>query len=171
MPVGTASLTYVDYDGQKGQMSINTAPITAANIAAISTAMDTLKTETDVIVDGLGLAKHLTQVTYYAGQSANSPNDLAQRGNKWLVSYTDNTPELAVGVPNPYYRKPFQFEIPTAKISLRFGGQNIVFNRGSSASNPQEFVDWVAAAEAVAKSPVGGDAQIELIEAVTTSGG
>jgi hypothetical protein len=170
MALGSASLTYVDYDGQKGQMNINIPTVTAANFAALNTNLDALKTATDAVTDGLCLASHITQPTLYAGQTATSSNPDSQRGNKWAVSYIDASAELAAGVPNPYYRKPFTVEIPTADFDLRYGGQNVVYNFGS-ATNPQEWLDWVNAFELVAKSPVGGNVNVELVEAVTISGG
>lgn len=170
MPVGNASLTYVDFDGQKGIFAFNTAVVTAANFAAISTAIDALKTATDEITDGLGLQKIMSQTTLLASSLSKSANSDSQRGNKWLVLYVDTTEEFSAGVPNPYYRKPFSVEVPTADFDLRLANNNRVFVNGDPA-NPTEWLTWVSAFEAVAKSPVGGAPNVQEIFAVTRTGG
>lgn len=168
--VGNASLTYVDFDGQKGVFAFNTAPVTAGNFAALNTSIDALKVATDAITDGLGLQKIVSQTTLLASLLAKSAVTDSQRGNKWLVQYVDTTEELGAGVPNPYYRKPFSVEIPTADFDLRLANSGRVYVNGDPA-NPQVWLDWVNAFEAVAKSPVGGSPNVQEISDVTRTGG
>lgn len=170
MAVGTASLTFVDYDGQVGVSSVNTAPVTAANFATLTTAIDAYKDELLTVTLGVVRQTTLTQRTPLAGAGVKPSNPAAQRGNRWIISAWDSSAELAAGVSNPYYLKPFDYEVPTADFSLRVDNRDVVWVEGGT-SNVADFDTVVSTFEAFAKSPVGGALQVAQIYASTSSGG
>lgn len=63
-----------------------------------------------------------TVKTVVQGIEFNAPvpptDKTAQRESKWLVTYVDNEPEFAVGVPNPGYGRRFTAELPCANLEL-----------------------------------------------------
>ena len=172
MPVGNASITLADFDGQKGIMAINTATITAANYETVRAAVENLKDASLPITDGQPIQYSIGQSYLLSGSSVKSNVQDSQRGNKWDIQCYDITQDLAAGVPNPYFRKPFNYLLPTADFDLRgtYGNSDVVWqNLGDN--NTEVFDDFVAAFEAVAKSPVGGSLNVQVISAVTVSGG
>lgn len=165
-----ASITIVDYDGQDGIVGLNCQVLTAANFDAQNTALVDLRTAIGDIIDGLVASSRITHLQTLLSSAARATDPNAQRGNKWMVHAHDATLNLGAGVPNPYYLKPFHYEIPTADLELRVDNKNEVWVEGG-ANNVADFDDFVTAFEAFAKSPVGGSLQIDSIEAVTSSGG
>lgn len=131
----------------------NIDPITVGNIGDILTAITTFKTAVTGIVLGT-LAKEAL-VMDETNLSALSPsNVLAQRGIKWTVQYTDNTPFFDPGVnaiPNKGYQQIFTNTIGTAKISLLSDGdEDLPLTSGPGQAFATIFNTFV-------KSPYGGD--------------
>lgn len=170
MALDQASYIINDYDGQSGSFAINVAILTAANFAAQDTLQETLYSSLDAIIDGIGVSYGTSHRTQVASSQAKAGDPEAQRGNKWQVHCHDGTALLGAGVDNPYFNRPFTYEIPTANLELRQDNNNVVWTNGG-ANNVEEFDDFVAAFEAYAKSPVGGVLVVDYIEAVTASGG
>jgi hypothetical protein len=84
----------------------------------------------------------------------------AQRGNKWLVSYHDNTQFFdppVNAIPNDAYLRKFRVMIPTANNSLLADNENdLDITAGAGLAFKTAF-------EAVAKSPAGGTVVIDFI--------
>jgi hypothetical protein len=170
MAVSSYSVTIVDFDGQKGIFAINTVPLTSANFAAQKALLDALRAEISPLIDGDIQAEHINIPTLFLPSNAKSADPEAQRGNKWRIDTYDNTAELAAGVPNPSYFKPFQYELPTANLELRVNSSNVIWTVGGTA-NDADADEFVADFEAVAKSPNGGALQVTQIVAVTRAVG
>lgn len=166
----SASWTIVDYDGQKGSFAINTVPLSGANLAAQEALLDTLRGTFDDIIDGVVQAQHINITDRYLPSTTKATDPEAQRGNKWRVDAYDNTQLLGAGIPNPSYLKTFQYDLPTANLELRVENENDVWVEGS-ATNVAEFDPFVAAFEAVAKSPNAGSLQVTQVVAVTRAAG
>lgn len=166
----TSIFTIVDYDGQQGSMVLNIPVITAVNLAGILGEIDDIRLGLPEIILGKVLSTGFSSRIQYNASTERAEDPAAQRGNKWLFHTQDVTVNLGAGVPNPYFAKPFTYEIPTAKLSLRLDNNNVVYVREGVANIP-EFDTFVPLFETHAKSPVGGTLQVERVEAATTSGG
>lgn len=165
-----SSITIADFDGQTGSMTINSAIVTAANFTAQMAALVTLADTLPAIIDGIRVSYGFSHRIQLASPNAKASDPNAQRGNKWLVHAHDSTLNLGAGVPNPYYQRSFVYEIPTADLELRVDGINQVWVP-DGANNVAAFTPFVEAFEPYALSPVGGALVVDLIEAVTSSGG
>lgn len=165
-----SSVTINDYDGQSGTFGMNSAILTAANFDAQMTALETVVNSLGAILDGVNVSYGVSHRVQLASSTVRSGDPNAQRGNKWQVHAYDNTANLAAGVPNPYFQKPFTYEIPTARLDLRVSNSNTVWTSGGTA-NVADFDPFVTAFEAFAKSPVGGALQVSFIDTITASGG
>jgi len=137
LPVSFYSQTRNDYSNEKSSWGFSVATLSAANVAAQQTLLDTLTTATDAIVLTAATKEETVfKRTIHAG--AQPTNALAQRENKWLVRY----------IGDATFKK-FSLEIPGADLSKL------------STSPQSDFADltdtdiaaWVTAFEAVAKSP------------------
>lgn len=165
-----SSITIADFDGQLGIFGMNCDVLTAANFATQMGLLTDVRTSLAAIIDGVAISEGVSHRTLLQASGYKASDENAQRGNKWLVHANDTTNELAVGVPNPYHLKPFTYEIPTADLDLRVDHKNEVWVLGG-ANNVAAFDNFIDAFEAFAKSPVGGDLEVHLIEAITASGG
>lgn len=164
------SIMINDFDGQQGIFTGNCETLTAANFTAQMTEQDALNDTLPDIILGTVIANS-TNHRIQKNPSGSTPADpFAQRGNKWHIFAVDITDELFTGFPNPYYWKPFDYELPTADLSLRVNDSNLVWVQGG-ANNVADFDPFVAAFNAYAKSPVGGVLTVQRIEAMTTAGG
>lgn len=168
----TASLTLNDYDGQPGIVGINVEEVTAANITAVATAMGNWRGAIEAITLGITIKSQLSILSRFNASNARATSNLAQRGNKWIVFYRDNSQFLDAGntVPNPGFQRAFTLDIPTADLSFRTAQQDVVWAIGS-LTNPTEFDDLVTAGQALVKSPYSGDILVERVEATTRAGG
>jgi len=159
-----------DFDGQQGIFTGNCETLTAANFTGQMTEQDALNDSLAAIVLGTVIANTTSHRIQKNPAGATPSDPFAQRGNKWHVFAVDITDELATDVPNPYYWRPFDYEIPTADLGLRVNDSNQVWVQGG-ANNVTEFDAFVTAFNAYAKSPVGGVLTVQKIEAMTTAGG
>lgn len=153
------SLTYLDYSNEKGFVSLNIPLVTAANLAATTSAITTLALAADDIVGGTLNRRTLTIPS--AGSAALPSDEEAQREEKWLVGYTDTTANLAAGVPNPYFGKKFSVEIPTAELTA-----HLSVNSDFADLAETEVAAFVTAFEAFARSPAGGAVNVNYIKYV-----
>lgn len=163
--------TIKDYDKQAGIFGINIPPLTAGNFATVLANIDTLRGTIDDIIDGVISRESMNRTRDFLAANVGSAEPNAERGSKWIVKTFDNTAELAAGVPNPTYLRPFEYEIPTAKKSIRTASNNVVWVSGGGAANNTDVDAFVTAFEPLAKSPNGGALQVASVEGVTRSGG
>lgn len=166
----SASFMINDFDRQLGIFAVNCEVLTAANFTAQMAEQEALADSLLPIINGTLIAQSTAHRIQKNPANATPSDATAQRGNKWRVFAVDLTDELAVGVPNPYYWKPFDYDIPTAAFELRVNDSNVVWVQGG-ANNVAAFDDFVAAFNLYAKSPVGGTLGIQRIEATTVAGG
>ena len=99
---------------EKGRARFNIVDLTAANLVATQALLATLLASIQAIVIGeLNKERIVLSDTLSSSAPANSP--LAQRENKWLVRYTDNTTHRI-----------FKGEIPTADLTLLVGNSEFL---------------------------------------------
>lgn len=171
-----ASWSINDYDGQTGIVGVQTTEITDLNFVAVATQMGTFRTTLTELIRGIFVQAQLSIISRFAASTDKATDDLAQRGNKWRVQYRDNTQFLDAptnSVVNYGYLKPFDFEVPTADLTLRENNSDIIYTLagGGVGAASADIEAFVAAANALVRSPYGGAAQVLMIEAVTRSGG
>jgi hypothetical protein len=154
------SLTLTDYEGTPGDVQVNTGLVTALTLPGLLTQIGALRTAIDNITIGIPAKENQTVFdTILSQDKPTDPN--AQRGNKWLVIYHDNTQFFDApvnAIPNAGYLKPFRIMIPTADNSLLADNEkdlDLTVNPGLA---------FKTAFEAIAKSPYGGSVVIDSME-------
>lgn len=168
----TASLTLNDYDGQSGVVGWNTQEVTAANFVDVATGLGSMRDKIEEVTLGISIKSELSIISRFNGSNAQATSELAQRGNKWRIAYTDDTEFLDAPtntIPNPGYRKSFDLELPTADLSLREANSDFVYSGGTGVS--LAFETLATAVEAEVRSPYSGEVVVQFIKAVTRSGG
>lgn len=141
-PVSQMSQTIQDYGtpgsgsgAEKSNWSVWGATLTAGNIVAQTGLATALRTATlDMILGAEASSRLLASSTKSA---VDITNPLAQRENKWLVRYHDDSDGA-----------PFRVEIPTAKLSLLDTGTEFL-----NLADGGVIAAFVAAFEAYAVSP------------------
>lgn len=120
---------------EKGRCRFHITDINAGNLGATQTALADLLAAIQAIVIGeLNKERIVLSDTFSSNAPAASP--LAQRENKWLVTYVDS-------VTNKLYRG----EIPTADLTLLTGNsESLDLSAGVGLTFKQKF-------EAIVKSP------------------
>jgi len=156
------SLSIRDWDGQISNTQFNTGAVTAVSLPALLTQIGALRTAVDGLT--IGVLANESQTVFNTILSQDLPTDeFAQRGNKWLVSYHDNTQFFDApvnAIPNAGYLKPFSLEIAAADNALL--AQNETFL--DITVNPG--LAFVTAFEAMGRSPYGGAVVVDSIEQV-----
>lgn len=165
---GIGSISYRDYDGQIGVVSVNTTVPDAANWATLLANFQAFKGAVDNVT--LGTPNNMKLSWQNPLSNAKATDPAAMRGNKWVIKALDGLIELAAGVPNPSYQKPFDTEIPTADLSLRVGGRDQIWALGDSGIVP-EMDALVSAFEDIARSPNGGLLVVQEVISTTRGGG
>lgn len=160
MPQPSYDLSIVDWDKKIGHTEIHTGLVTALTLPALLGQTGALRAAIDNIV--IGVIQKEQQTVYDTILSAALPtSEFAQRGNKWLVSYHDNTqffdPPLNA-IPNDSYLRKFRIMIPTADNSL------LALNDTQLDLTVNPGLAFKTAFEAVAKSPAGGSVVIDFVE-------
>lgn len=160
MPQPHYSLSIRDWDNKVGDVQVNTGIVTALTLPGLLTQIGALRSAIDGIV--IGELANENQTVFDTILSQDAPDDQsAQRGNKWLVSYHDNTAYFDApvnAIPNEAYLRKFRVMIPTADNSL--------------LDDHSTFLDLTAgpglafktAFEAIAKSPAGGSVVIDFVQ-------
>lgn len=101
--------TVVGTTPEKGRCRFHIVDLTAGNLVATQALLATLLDSIQAIVIGeLNREKIVLSDTLSSSSAADSP--LAQRENKWLVTYEDNTTHFL-----------FRGELPTADLTLLAG--------------------------------------------------
>ena len=152
-------MTFRDWEGSLGTMETSTGLVTALTLPALLTQVGALRTATQALVRGV--ISNEQQTVFNTILSAALPVDQdAQRGNKWLVKYHDNTPffdDPVNAIPNDAYLRKFRVMIPTANNSLLTDNENdLDITAGVGLAFKTAF-------EAIAKSPAGGSVVIDSI--------
>lgn len=162
-----STLSVIDYSKEVAQMGVQATELTAANFVAQQTLRDAFFEATlDVI---LGVSTQVQTSIIARDVTIPPTNTAAQRENKWLVSYRDNSEFVpgAPGVNNPGYGKYFNVEIPTADVtdaSLFKAGSDEANWEGAGADT--QWTDFVAAFQGYVRSPYNGVPLIVFIEFV-----
>ena len=126
-------------------VSVHSPNLNAGNIAAQETLRAAFETAVDAVT--LGNSGSETFVATEVDVAKNpSTNPLAQRENKWLVSFVDSVTGLSGS-----------FTIPCADLSL-LGGDGSSMDTGSS-----EYAALVAATEAFVRSNVGNTVTVTSV--------
>lgn len=160
MPAPTYSLSIRDWDLKLGTTQINTGIVTALTLPGLLTQIGALRTAIDNIVIGV-VANESQQVFNTILSQAAPTSEFAQRGNKWLVSYHDNTPFFDAplnAIPNDAYLRKFSIMIPTADNSL------LDLNETKLDITAGPGLAFKTAFEAIAKSPAGGSVVLDFVE-------
>jgi hypothetical protein len=159
MPQPSYTLSLRDWEGSIGTMEVNTGLVTALTLPALLTQVGALRTATDALVRGVIANESQTVFNTILSQALPADAD-AQRGNKWLVSYHDNTQFFDApvnAIPNDAYLRKFRVMIPTADNSLLADNENdLDITAGAGLAFKTAF-------EAVAKSPAGGSVVVDFI--------
>jgi len=160
MPQPSYDLSIRDWDEKIGHTEVHTGLVTALTLPGLLTLLGNFRAAVDGIVIGV-IAKEQQTVFDTILSAANPASEFAQRGNKWLVSYHDNTPffdDPVNAIPNDAYLRKFRIMIPTADNSLLADNET----RLDLTVNPG--LAFKTAFEALAKSPAGGAAVIDFVE-------
>lgn len=164
-----ASLVMADYDGESSTFSFGLNDVNVSNIVEVFTDLDTMRAAVAGITDGLLLSQLVSIPSQFASVGSKSTDSNSQRENKWLVTYEDVTEYLndpVNTIRNAGYRKVFTIEIPTADLSLREGGSNVVYDVARDPENIVVFETFVSILEQMARSPYGGAINVLKMEAV-----
>lgn len=160
MPQPTYGVSIRDWDKKIGTVEINTGLVTALTLPALLTQVGALRTAIDGIVIGV-VANERQEVFNTILSQDNPTSEFAQRGNKWLVSYHDNTQFFDApvnAIPNDAYLRKFKVMIPTADNSLLEDNDTFL----DLTVNPG--LAFKTAFEAVAKSPAGGSVIVDFVQ-------
>lgn len=155
MPQNIGTFTFEDYSKEKGTMTVNIGPLTAANFTAKRDALDDLK----AALGGMTLGEiRKTSITEQFSESTATVTDKdAQRETKWLVTYRDETQFLDAGntINNVGFGNLYTVEIPTADRSLLTGNSdNLDIDPATRSAAVGAFI---TAFEALQNSPTGGN--------------
>ena len=153
-------VTIRDWEGSLGTVEVNTGAVTGVSLPGLLTQIGNLRTAIDGLV--IGVISDERQTVFNTILSQEFPvSEYAQRGNKWIVYYHDNTQffdDPINAIPNAGYLKPFHVMLPTADNSLLADNEtelDITVNPGLA---------FVTAFEAMARSPYGGAVVVDSIE-------
>lgn len=159
MPQPSYTLSLRDWEGSIGTMEVNTGLVTALTLPGLLTQIGALRTATAALVRGVVANEQQTVFNTILSQDLPASQD-AQRGNKWLVSYHDNTAFFDApvnAIPNDAYLRKFRVMIPTANNSLLADNENdLDLTAGAGLAFKTAF-------EAIAKSPAGGSVVVDFI--------
>lgn len=161
---GGGSFTLMDYSREKATVGFNTAAITAASIAGALTQFGALRTAIEGITNGV-VAGEALYVNRTKLSNVPPVSTLAQRENKWLVTYEDTTEFFDApvnAIPNAGYRAVFNIEIPTADLST----VDMVPNTDDADLAGTEMAAFISAFETLARSPYGGAVNVTRVQFV-----
>lgn len=168
MANGGVTYTFLDYDRESGSTNIQTGAVTAVSLPGLLTQIGNLRTAIGNITLGT-----ISGESLYAFRTrlSNAPpaSPLAQRETVWVVHYEDVTQffdDPVNAIPNEGFGKNFTVAIPTAD----FSGTHLQANSADANLTDDDMIAFVAAFEAMVKSPYGGAVNITRIEAGGRSG-
>ena len=160
MPQPTYNLGIRDWDLKIGNTAVNTGIVTALTLPGLLTLIGNYRDAVDDII--IGVVANEQQTVFNTIHSQDAPtSEFAQRGNKWLVSYHDNTPYFDPpinAIPNDAYLRKYNVMIPTADNSLLEDNETkLDLTTGVGLAFKNAF-------EALAKSPAGGSVVVDFVE-------
>lgn len=132
--------SWIDYSLEPSNTKITIQQITAGNLAATLTLVDTLESAMQAITLGQ-LAREKVSARESVVSAVTPTNPEAQREKKWLVHYHDTVTA-----------KKYRLEIPTADL----GGTNLVTNSDEANLADTQIAAFKTAFEAVARDPDTG---------------
>lgn len=141
------SIQITDYSNEKSSFGVTSVTANAGNLAAQQALAATLVSTTEDLTIGEVTKQVMNLVILDAPAIPTSP--YAQRELKWLVSYQATTSG-----------KVFQIEIAAPDIT-----DNVVPNSDVADLASDDWVAWIAAFEAYAKSPDNGTEAVAVISA------
>jgi len=150
--VHKTKINYGDVTNEVGSLEVFTGAVTAVSIAGFLSDLGGLQAATDAIT--LGTRRSQSWTGDYTVVSNAWPTDrAAQRENALLVRYQDSVTE-----------EPFTLTIPTIDFTklnfIPFGGDNVYF---TAPNGNADIVAWVAAFEALARSPKNDQNTVKVI--------
>lgn len=110
------SLTIADYNNERSTSQVRVADVTAVNAADTLTRWGEYRAAVEDVILGVVQSERLY---FFNTKLSNAiPSDVnAQIERKWQIFYEGDTPTLAVGIANPYYRQIFVTELATANLA------------------------------------------------------
>lgn len=163
MPNGGLTFSFLDYDRESASTNLQTGAVTAVSFPGLLTQIGTLRTAIDGITVGTVSGESL--YAFRTRLSNAPPSDPhAQRERVWVVHFEDaqqffDPPTNAI--PNEGFGKNFVITIPTAD----FSGDRLLANSEDADLAETSIAAFVAAFEAIARSPYGGTVNVTRIEA------
>ena len=157
---GELKFTLRDNSAETGRVEVHTGNVTAASLPGLLTEVGALRTAIEGITLGVMAAEALSVFETKLSAAAAASN-LAQKGVKWTVGYSDITAFFDApvnAIPNAGFNKIFTQTIPTADLSLLPDGQEELDLEDGGVV--EAFVD---AFEATARSPYGGRVEVLYI--------
>jgi len=91
------------------------------------------------------------------GSASLPASEEAQREEKWQIHYRDTTANLAAGVTNPNFGKQFVTTLGTCLLTGNLAGNT------DNALDTGDMGDFIAAFEAIARSPSGGVSDVTKV--------
>lgn len=160
MPQPAYTVSIRDWDKKIGTVQVNTGLVTALTLPALLTQIGALRTAIDNISIGV-IANEKQEVFDTILSDATPASAFAQRGNKWLVIYHDDTQFFdppVNAIPNDAYLVKYRVMIPCADNSL-LAANNTFLDITAGVG-----LAFKTAFEAIAKSPAGGSVVVESVE-------
>lgn len=173
--ITNASASFVDYDGETGRCSWGMVPVTdAASAELVRVNSEIVANSLATLTRGVRLSHQFTSVVPVAPPQSTAPDPNAQREEKWLMVYYDNTQfsdAPADTIPNPGYLKVFSLEIPVANLEIRENNSDTIYKGGaptvSANGNDLLVQDVVDLFELHARSPYNGEVVVLEIRDVS----
>lgn len=131
-----ASMTLTDYSGEKTTFAVSVGALSGANFDTVNTAWTALRTAVQGITLGVTANQSLASAVNLSSALAASP--LAQRENKWLITYVGNTSGKA-----------YQVELGTAELD----GGHLIPNSDLADLTHADWVAFISAFEAIVAAP------------------
>ena len=158
------SINIMDWSRETSSVGVRVGAVTAVSLPGLLSEIDDFREATEALI--LGEAQSDQLVAFKTNLSNAVPTDpAAQRENKWLVTYADDTqffdPPINA-IPNEGFGRKFQIEIPTANLSTDL----LLPNSDEADLTATEWVAWVLAFESLARSPHGGVPLVLRVKAV-----
>lgn len=154
------SISIRDYDAKLSNTQVLTGAVTAVSLPGLLTQIGDLRDAIDGLT--IGVLANEQQTVFSTILSQDKPtSEFAQRGNKWIVYYHDDTAFFDApvnAIPNAGYLKPFHIEIACADNSLLANNETVL------PLTQTEAAAFVTAFEAMARSPYGGVVVVDKIE-------
>lgn len=163
MANGGLSYQFIDTKGKTGSTNVQTGAVTAVSLPGLLTQIGTLRSALAGIT--LGTISQESLYVFRTRLSNEWASDVsARRERTFIVHYEDVTQffdDPVNSIPNEGFGKNFTVSIPTADL----GNDHMQPNSDLADLANEDMAAFVAAFEAVVKSPYGGAVNVTYIEA------